>query len=253
MICPFVRNRCSNGIIIPVAVANVSNPVPSILNKDISLDSLEGETHGLSISGKDKTSLEPNSSSSSSTFSPSETFERILINEAKSPSLVDDLVDSTDSTCSDFNQLCAMSEYIEDNLIVQQEHLSIDRKQSDRTVSFKPEKRLLVPGILNRLIFLRRVLSDSDLRQKSCCATENESMFHVYHSETIHEHSIELNLGNTYGSDSELQVWSNDCAEQRSVVNERNLSVIGTDSAETKLSHIERLVSRSIITNGTMS
>ena len=87
-----------------------------------------------------------------------------------------------------------------------------------RTIS--PRKRLMFPGLLNRLIFLRRVLSDSDLQQKLCCIGDNEMQFHVYHSNTINEHSIELNLMNTYGSDSELHVWSHDCAEQRKFANE---------------------------------
>ena len=44
---------------------------------------------------------------------------------------------------------------------------------------------------------------------------------HVYHSNIINEHSVEVNLMNTYGSDTELHVWSHDCAEQRRFLNER--------------------------------
>ncbi len=109
-----------------------------------------------------------------------------------------------------------------------------------------PRKRLMFPGLLNRLIFLRRVLSDSDLQQKLCCIGENEIKFHVYHSNTINEHSIELNLMNTYGSDSELHVWSHDCAEQRRFVNERQQQqkqlLITSNQTQSKLSHIERMV-----------
>ncbi len=112
-----------------------------------------------------------------------------------------------------------------------------------RTIS--PRKRLMFPGLLNRLIFLRRVLSDSDLQQKLCCMGENEIQFHVYHSNTINEHSIELNLMNTYGSDSELHVWSHDCAEQRRFANERQQQqqlLITSNQSQSKLSHIERMV-----------
>ncbi len=74
---------------------------------------------------------------------------------------------------------------------------------------------------------------------------ENEIQFHVYHSNTINEHSIELNLMNTYGSDSELHVWSHDCAEQRRFANERQQQqqlLITSNQSQSKLSHIERMV-----------
>jgi hypothetical protein len=111
----------------------------------------------------------------------------------------------------------------------------------------------MFPGLLNRLIFLRRVLSDSDLRQKVCCVEENEIQFHVYHSNTINEHSIELNLMNTYGSESELHVWSHDCAEQRRFANERQQQqqqqqlLITSNQSQSKLSHIERMVKLEIL------
>jgi hypothetical protein len=141
-----------------------------------------------------------------------------------------------------------MSEYIEDNFIDQDdsctEHSSVYNSTIiNKTRIIKPQKRLMFPGLLNRLIFLRRVLSDSDLRQKVCCIGENEIQFHVYHSNTINEHSIELNLMNTYGSESELHVWSHDCAEQRRFVDDRQQqSSITSNQSQTKLSHIERMV-----------
>jgi hypothetical protein len=141
-----------------------------------------------------------------------------------------------------------MSEYIEDNFIDQDdsctEHSSVYNPAIiNKTRIIKPQKRLMFPGLLNRLIFLRRVLSDSDLRQKVCCIGENEIQFHVYHSNTINEHSIELNLMNTYGSESELHVWSHDCAEQRRFVNDRQQQLLITSNqTKSKLSHIERMV-----------
>ena len=97
--------------------------------------------------------------------------------------------------------------------------------------------------LLNRLVFLRRVLSDSDLGQKICCIGEKETKFHVYHSNTINEHSVELNLTNTYGSESELHVWSHDFAEQRRFLSERQQqTLIPSNSPQSNLSHIEQMV-----------
>ena len=229
IICPFVRNRCSNGVVIPLASTSVS---PASVEKDISLDSLEGVQN---TPEKDSTELSPSSSaSSSSTFSRSETFERILVAHSL-PNITDDSADSTASTCSDLQHLCPMSGYMEDHYLEPNSSHPIQ----PLIRPFKAEKRLLFPGLLNRLIYLRRVLSDSDLRQKVCCIGENEMQYHVYHSNTIHEHSLELNLSNTYGSESELHVWAKDCAEQRSSVQER------TDPsllAPMPTSHIERMV-----------
>jgi hypothetical protein len=252
IICPFVRNRCSNGIIIPLASTILSSSLPpppppppppaTLPDKDISLDSLDGAD---SPQPKDETIT--SSSSSSTTFSRSETFEKLLIRTSL-PNITDDLADSTDSTCSDLNQLFSISEYIEDNFIGQDENANEHLSSFNSTIvnkirNLKPEKRLMFPGLLNRLIFLRRVLSDSDLQQKVCCIGENEIQFHVYHSNTINEHSIELNLMNTYGSDSELHVWSHDCAEQRRFVNERQQQLLITSNqSQSKLSHIERMV-----------
>jgi hypothetical protein len=203
--------------------------------KDISLDSLDGADSPQPKEVRNTSS----SSSSSTTFSRSETFEKVHIKS----NITDDLADSTDSTSSDLNQLFNMSEYIEDNFIDHDgnEHSSVYNHPTLRNPirSLKPQKRLLFPGLLNRLIFLRRVLSDSDLQQKVCCIGENEIQFHVYHSNTINEHSIELNLLNTYGSESELHVWSHDCAEQRRFVDERQQQ---SNQSQSKSSHIERMV-----------
>ncbi len=253
IICPFVRNRCSNGIIIPLASTTLSSslppppplPPPPLPDKDISLDSLDGAD---SPQPKEQTitSSSSSSSSSSATFSRSETYEKILIRTSL-PNITDDLDDSTDSTCSDLNQVFNISEYIEDNFIGQDDNCNetlstFNSTKLNKIRNIKPQKRLMFPGLLNRLIFHRRVLSDSDLRQKVCCIGENEIEYHVYHSNTINEHSIELNLMNTYGSESELHVWSHDCAEQRRFVNERQQLLITSNQSQSKLSHIERMV-----------
>lgn len=242
-----MRNRCSNGIIIPLASTTLSSSLlPSLPDKDISLDSLDGAD---SPQPKDPTITSSSSSSSSSTFSRSETFEKVILRNSL-PIITDDLSDSTDSTSSDLNQSFNISEYIEDNFIDhddtsndQSSNLNISTINKIRTK--KPQKRLMFPGLLNRLIFLRRVLSDSDLGQKVCCVGENEIQYHVYHSNTINEHSIELSLMNTYGSESELNVWSHDWAEQRRFVEERRQqSLIVSNQCPSKLSHFERMVNK---------
>lgn len=245
--CPFVRNRCSNGIIIPLASTTLTSvPLPTLPDKDLSMDSLDGadspQPHEQTLSPSSS------SSSSSSAFSPSETFEKLLIRTSL-PNDIDDLADSTDSTCSDLNQMFHISEYVEDNFIGQDEdcseHLSTFHSTRMKTIrTTQPRKRLMFPGLINHLIYLRRVLSDSDLRQKVCCIGENEIESQVYHSNIIHEHSVEVNLMNTYGSDSELHVWSRDCAEQRRFAHERQQQqlLINTNQSQAKLSHFERMV-----------
>ncbi|CAF3949503.1 unnamed protein product, partial [Adineta steineri] len=213
VLCPFVRNRCSS--IAPI-------PLTSTPTKDISLDSLnspgsKGDTTISSSSSSSSTST----SSSSSIFSCSETFEKILATQTLS-NITDDIADTTSSASSTFN----MSEYIEDHFIDQDDITSDERSSLETTIfdksnSYKPQKRLLFPGVLNRLIFFRRFFSESDLQRKQFSMNENENQFHVYHSNTINEHSVEVHLINTYGSDTELHVWSHDCAEQRRFLNER--------------------------------
>ena len=247
--CPFVRNRCSNGIIIPLASTTLTSlPLPTLPDKDISMDSLDG-ADSPQPDEQMLNSSSSSSSSSSSAFSPSETFEKLLIRTSL-PNNIDDLADSTDSTCSDLNQMFHISEYVEDDFIVQDDHCSEQQLSNFHSTRMKilrtsrPRKRLMFPGIINHLIYLRRVLSDSDLRQKVCGIGENEVESQVYHSNTIHEHSVELNLMNTYGSDSELHVWSRDCAEQRRFAHERQQQqlLINSNQSQTKLSHLERMV-----------
>jgi hypothetical protein len=210
-LCPFVRNRCSNIISIPLQSTTIL-----FSKKDISLDSLDG------LQSNEQTIT--SSSSSSSTFSSSETFENLLTTQTLS-NITDDLTDSTSSSSSKFD----ISEYIEDHFIDQDDKSSSSSENSssfettigNKYISLKPQKRLLFPGLLNRLIFFRRILSDSDLQRKEFFINQNENQSYVYHSNIINEHSVEVNLINTYGSDTELHVWSHDCAEQRRFLDER--------------------------------
>ncbi|CAF1158721.1 unnamed protein product [Rotaria magnacalcarata] len=183
-------------------------------SKDISLDSLD------SPQSKEQVTPPP---AAAATFCRSETYDKVVI-KSTLPVIIDDLDDSTSSASS----TCNMSDYIEDNFIDENDSTSSDDDSAsyettiiNKKLSLKPQKRLLFPGLLNRLVFFRRVLSDSDLQQKKFYINENENQYHVYHSNIINEHSVEINLMNTYGSDSELHAWSNNCAEQRTFLNER--------------------------------
>ena len=87
-----------------------------------------------------------------------------------------------------------MSEYIEDHFqdISSETSSSLETTITNKDILLKPKKRLLFPGLLNRLTFVRRVLSDSDLQRKKFYINENENQFHVYHSNVINEHSVEV-------------------------------------------------------------
>ncbi|CAM4978645.1 unnamed protein product [Rotaria socialis] len=202
-------------------------------SKDISLDSLD------SPQSKEQVTPPPPPTTAAATFCRSETYEKVVI-KSTLPIIIDDLDDSTSSVSS----TCNMSDYIEDNFIDENDSTSSDDDSAsyetaiiNRKLLLKPQKRLLFPGLLNRLVFFRRVLSDSDLQQKKFYINENENQYHVYHSNIINEHSVEINLMNTYGSDSELHVWSNTCAEQRKFLNERQQSL--TSPSEENYIHHE--------------
>ena len=56
---------------------------------------------------------------------------------------------------------------------------------------------------------------------------------------------------NTYGSESELHVWSHDCAEQRRFASERQQqAILRSNQSHSKLSHIERMVSSPFFSSG---
>lgn len=69
--------------------------------------------------------------------------------------------------------------------------------------------RLVFPERLGRMIFYRRILSDSDLYQKNC-SKDNEILHNVYHLDTIRDYSMEYYMLTTYASDSQLRAWLDD-------------------------------------------
>jgi hypothetical protein len=66
--------------------------------------------------------------------------------------------------------------------------------------------RLVFPERLGRIIFYRRILSESDIYQK-LCSKDNEINHNVYHLDTIRDYSMEFYMLTTYGSDSQLRAW----------------------------------------------
>jgi hypothetical protein len=66
--------------------------------------------------------------------------------------------------------------------------------------------RLVFPERIGRLIFFRRILSDSDIYQK-ICSKDQEILHNVYHLDTIRDYSMEFYMLTTYASDSQLRAW----------------------------------------------
>jgi len=66
--------------------------------------------------------------------------------------------------------------------------------------------RLVFPARLGRMIFYRRILSDSDIYQK-ICSKDSEIIHNVYHLDTIRDYSMEFYMLTTYASDSQLRAW----------------------------------------------
>ncbi|CAF0944014.1 unnamed protein product, partial [Didymodactylos carnosus] len=211
VLCPFVRTnrRTTNQKSIPVN----EHIVPTTLVKDLSVDSLDEICcHSSSSDGPQQTISSRTTTNSTidendQTLPRSETFDKILTTTTTHMecNTDEDDIDSTDSTYSDINQLFLDYEQRE-------AHFCLGTRSTHHPI--KPEKRLVFPGILGRLLILRRVLSDSDIYRK-VCLREEELCTNVYHMDTIREHSIELNLLSTYGSETELRAWSKDCWETR--------------------------------------
>ncbi|CAF1029353.1 unnamed protein product [Didymodactylos carnosus] len=80
---------------------------------------------------------------------------------------------------------------------------------SRQSLNKKPARRLVFPSRLGRILFFRRVLSDSDIYQK-VCSKENEIRHNVYHLDTIRDYSMEYYMITTFGSDSQLRAWMDD-------------------------------------------
>jgi hypothetical protein len=66
--------------------------------------------------------------------------------------------------------------------------------------------RLVFPTRLGRMIFTRRILSDSDIYQK-ICSKDSEIVHNVYHLDTTRDYSMEFYMLTTYASDSQLRAW----------------------------------------------
>ena len=110
------------------------------------------------------------------------------------------------------------------------DNLSSDERQSDKnkslssssslsrsispliktSIALKDDKslvhRLVFPSRLGRILFYRRILSDSDIYQKNC-SKHNEIEHNVYHLDTVRDYSMEFYMLTTYGSDSQLRAW----------------------------------------------
>jgi len=91
--------------------------------------------------------------------------------------------------------------------------LSLSRSISPiiKTPIISTERKLLVhrlvfPPRLGRVVFYRRILSDSDIYQK-LCSKDNEIKHNVYHLDTIRDYAMEFYMLTTYGSDSQLRAW----------------------------------------------
>lgn len=108
---------------------------------------------------------------------------------------------------------------IDDNLSSEESQSSRTRSSSisrslspliQQSMTVKKEKtsihRLVFPKRLGRILFDRRVLSDSDIYQKMF-SKENEINNNVYHLDTIRDYSMEFYMLTTYGSDSQLGAW----------------------------------------------
>ena len=65
---------------------------------------------------------------------------------------------------------------------------------------------LVFPTRLGRIVFYRRILSESDIYQK-LCSKDNEIQHNVYHLDTIRDYAMEFYMLATYGSDSQLRAW----------------------------------------------
>jgi len=99
-----------------------------------------------------------------------------------------------------------------DNLPSQRSQLSLSTASKAKSSSSKSlVHRLVFPARLGRLLFHRRILSDSDIYQK-ICSKDNEIYHNVYHLDTIRDYAMEFYMITTYASDSQLRAWidSND-------------------------------------------
>ncbi len=108
---------------------------------------------------------------------------------------------------------------IDDNLSSEESELSLTRSsslsQSAASLIKTPvlpqdrksfTHRLVFPSRLGRIVFYRRILSESDIYQK-LCSKDHEIKHNVYHLDTIRDYAMEFYMLTTYGSDSQLRAW----------------------------------------------
>ncbi|CAF3419610.1 unnamed protein product [Rotaria socialis] len=87
---------------------------------------------------------------------------------------------------------------------------SINSKSFASSSSSKPlVHRLIFPARLGRVVFFRRILSDTDIYQKNC-SKDNEIYHNVYHLDSVRDFSMEFYMLATYTSDSQLRAWVDD-------------------------------------------
>jgi len=108
--------------------------------------------------------------------------------------LIDDNLSSEESELSETTSSSSLSQLIKPSI------LPLNRKSLTH--------RLVFPSRLGRIIFYRRILSDSDIYQK-LCSKDNEIKHNVYHLDTIRDYAMEFYMLTTYGSDSQLRAWLN--------------------------------------------
>jgi hypothetical protein len=119
-----------------------------------------------------------------------------MANDGRYFLIIDDNLSSEESQLNQTTSSSSLSESI--SPLIKTPIISIEKKSLIH--------RLVFPARLGRIIFYRRVLSDSDIYQK-LCSKDNEISHNVYHLDTIRDYSMEYYMLTTYGSDSQLRAW----------------------------------------------
>jgi hypothetical protein len=96
---------------------------------------------------------------------------------------------------------------INENISPRTSEISLASKsKSTRSTNKSLVHRLTFPARLGRLVFDRRIYSDSDIYQK-ICSKDAEIEHNVYHLDTIRDYAMEFYMLTSYGSDSQLRAW----------------------------------------------
>ncbi|CAF1284805.1 unnamed protein product [Rotaria sordida] len=189
---------------------SLSTLTPSSLESIINNKSIDNQ---LQKTNNNNTNLSSNISSDMRDFSEDslnehEHIQRLLKQNA-----------SINTTKNTNKQTHSLNDTVQNENIEEEYFLSIDNNRSSsliksRSISLRQKSlvhRLIFPQRLGRMIFYRRILSDSDIYQK-LCSKDNEIYHNVYHLDTIRDYSMEFYMLTSYASDSELRAWidSND-------------------------------------------